>query len=85
MGVINLKDKVMDLLLEELDNRATLSDYYITLIDLILPVDNGLIPFCNDFLLLRDQSLKLFDLGNLSISTSVVTLSYASQQTHTMA
>jgi hypothetical protein len=42
-GVVNLKDEVMDLLLEELDNRVTLSDYCITLIDLILPVDNGLI------------------------------------------
>jgi hypothetical protein len=37
MGVINLKDKVVDLLLEELDNCVTLSDYGITLIDLILP------------------------------------------------
>jgi hypothetical protein len=41
MGVVNLKNKVVDLLLEELDNRVTLSDYCITLIDLILPVKNG--------------------------------------------
>jgi hypothetical protein len=59
-GVVNLKDKVMHLLLEELDNRVTLSDYCITLIDLILSVDNGLIPLCDNFLLLRDQCLKLF-------------------------
>jgi hypothetical protein len=52
-GVVNLKDKVMDLLLEELDNRVTLSDYCITLIDLILPMDNSLVSLCNNFLLLR--------------------------------
>jgi sensor histidine kinase YesM len=38
MGVVNLKDKVVDLLLEELDNCVTLSDYGITLIDLILRI-----------------------------------------------
>jgi hypothetical protein len=56
-GIVNLKDKVVDLLLEELDNRVTLSDYCITLIDLILLVDNGLVLLCNNFLLLRDQCL----------------------------
>jgi hypothetical protein len=59
-NVVNLKDKIMDLLLEELDNRVMLSDYCITLMDLILPVDNGLISLCDNFLLLRDQCLKLF-------------------------
>jgi hypothetical protein len=29
MGVVNLKDKVMNLLLEELDNCITLSDYVV--------------------------------------------------------
>jgi hypothetical protein len=79
MGVVNLKDEVGDLLLEELDNRVTLSDYCITLIDLILPVDNGLISLRNNFLLFRDQCLKLFYLSDLSISISVMTLSYTSQ------
>jgi hypothetical protein len=85
MGVVNLKDKVMDLLLEELDNCVMLSDYGITLIDLILPVDNGLISLCDNFFLLRDQGLKLFYLSDLSISISVVSLSNASQLTHTAA
>jgi hypothetical protein len=84
-GVVNLKDEVVDLLLEELDNRVTLSDYCITLIDLILPVDNGLISLCDNFLLFRDQCLKLFYLSDPSISISVVTLSYTGQQTHTAA
>jgi hypothetical protein len=56
MGVINLKDKVVDLLLEELDNRITLSDYCITLIDLILPVKNGLIPCYDNFLFLMTRA-----------------------------
>jgi hypothetical protein len=82
-GVINLKDEVVDLLLEELDNRVMLSDYCITLIDLILPVDNGLISLCDNFLLFHEQCLKLFYLSDPSISISVVTLSYTGQQTHT--
>jgi hypothetical protein len=85
MGVVNFKDKVMDLFLEELDNCVTLSDYCITLIDLILPVNNGLLSLCNDFLLLCDQGLKLFYLSDLSISISIVTLSNTSQLTHTTA
>jgi hypothetical protein len=84
MGNVNLKDKVMDLLLEELDNRVVLSDYCITLIDLILPVANDLISLCDDFLLC-DQGLKLFYLSDLSIRISIVTLSYTSQLTHTAA
>jgi hypothetical protein len=83
MGIVNFKDKVMDLLLEELDNHVTLSDYCITLIDLILPVNNGLLSLYDDFLLLCDQCLKLFYLSDLSISISIVTLSYTSQLTHT--
>jgi hypothetical protein len=82
-GVVNLKDEVVDLLLEELDNCVMLSDYCITLIDLILPMDNGLISLYDNFLLFHDQCLKLFYLSDLSISISVVTLSYTDQQTHT--
>jgi hypothetical protein len=78
-GVVNLKDKVVDLLLEELNNCVTLSDYCITLIDLILPVDNSLISLYDNFLLFRDQGLKLFYLSDLSISISVVTLTYTGQ------
>jgi hypothetical protein len=77
-GVVNLKDAVVDLLLEELDNRVTLSDYGITLIDLILSVDNGLISLYDNFLLFHDQCLKLFYLSDPSISISVVTLLYRS-------
>jgi hypothetical protein len=85
MGVINLKDKVVDLLLEELNDRVALSDYCIILIDLILPVKNGLIPCCDNFLLLRNQGLKLYYLSDLSISIAIMTLSYTSQLTHTTA
>jgi hypothetical protein len=84
MGIIDLKDQVVDLLLEELNDRVVLSDHCITLIDLILPMKNSLIPGC-DNLLLRDQSLKLHYLGDLSIGISIVTLGYANQLTHTMA
>jgi hypothetical protein len=85
MGVVNLKDKVVDLLLEELDNCVMLSDYGITLIDLILPLDNDLISLCDNFFLLRDQGLKFFYVSDLSISISIVALSYTSQLTHTAA
>jgi hypothetical protein len=64
-GIINLKDKVVDLLLEELDNRVTLSDYCITLIDLILSVDNGLISLCDNSLLFWEYSEVSFPLRNM--------------------
>jgi hypothetical protein len=85
MGVIHLKDKIMDLFLEELNDHVALSDYGITLIDLILPVKNGLIPCYDNFLLLYDQSLKLYYLGDLSVSIPVMTLSNTSQLTHSTA
>jgi uncharacterized membrane protein len=47
-------------------------------------VDNSLILLCDNFLLFRDQCLKLFYLSDLSISISVKTLSYTGQQTHTV-
>jgi hypothetical protein len=85
MGVVNLKDKVMDLLLEELNDCVAFSDDCITLIDLILSVKNGLLTCCDNLLLLRDQGLKLHYLGDLSISIAIMTLSYANQLTHTTA
>jgi hypothetical protein len=83
MGIIDLKNKVVDLLLEEFNDRVALRDHCNTLIDLILPMKNSLIPDCNNLLLLRDQSLKLHYLGDLSIGISIVTLGYANQLTHT--
>jgi hypothetical protein len=77
MGIIDLKDKVMNLLLEELYDHVALSDYCITLIDLILPVKNSLLTCCDDLLLLRDQGLKLYYLSDLVISIAIVALSYA--------
>jgi hypothetical protein len=68
----------MDLLLEELNDCVALSDYCITFIDLILPMKNGLIPCCDNFILLCDQGLKFHYLSDLSISIPVVTLSYTS-------
>jgi hypothetical protein len=62
-----------------------LSDYCITLIDLILPVKNGLISSSNNFLLLGNQGLKLHYLSDLSISIAIMTLSYANQLTHIAA
>jgi hypothetical protein len=85
MGVINLRDKVVDLLLEELNDRVALSDYCITLIYLILLVKNGLIPCGDNVLLLGNQGLKLYYLSDLSISIAIMTLSYTSQLTHTAA
>jgi hypothetical protein len=51
MGIIDLKDKVVNLLLEEFNDRVALSDYCITFVDLILPVKNSLLPCCDNLLL----------------------------------
>jgi hypothetical protein len=83
MGIVSLEDQVMDLLLKELNDRVALSDYSITLIDLLLLMKNSLLTCCDNLLLLRDQGLKLYYLSNLSIGISIVTLSYANQLTHT--
>jgi hypothetical protein len=73
-SVIHLKDKIVDLFLEQLNDHVALSDHCITLVDLILPVKNGLLSHCDNLLLLCDQGLKLYYLSDLSISIPVVTL-----------
>jgi hypothetical protein len=85
MGIIDLKDKVVDLLVEKLNDRVALSDHCITLIDLILPVKNGLLSCSDNFLLLCHQSLKLLYLGDLSVLIPIVTLHDTGQLTHTAA
>jgi hypothetical protein len=85
MGIINVKDEVMDLFLEKLNDRVALSDHCITLIDLVFPVKNGLL-MCGDyFLLLCHQSLKLLYMGDLSVSIPELTLRDTGQLTHTAA
>jgi hypothetical protein len=68
----------VDLFLEEFNDCVPLSDYGITFVDLILSMKDGLISCRDNFILLCDQGLKLHYLSNLSISISVVTLSYTS-------
>ena len=53
-SIIHFKDEVVNLLLEELDDRVALSDCCMTLIDLILPVKNGFIFLCDNLLLFCD-------------------------------
>jgi hypothetical protein len=74
MGVVSLKDQVVALLLEELNDCVALSDYYITFIDLILPMKDGLTLCRDNFILLCDQGLKFHYVSNLSISIPVVTM-----------
>jgi hypothetical protein len=83
LGIINLKNEVVDLFLEKLNDCVALGDYRITLIDLVLPVMNGLFACSDDFFLLGHRSLKLLYLGNLSVSIPKVTLHDTDQLTHT--
>jgi hypothetical protein len=62
MGIINLKDEVVDLFLEKLNDRVALSDHCVTLVDLIFSVMNSLLSGSDDFILLCHQGLKLFNL-----------------------
>jgi hypothetical protein len=50
--IISCNDQIMDLFLKKLNDGVTLSDYMITLIDLIFSVKDGLIPCCDDLILL---------------------------------
>jgi hypothetical protein len=82
LGIINLQDEVMDLLLEELNDRVALGDYRITLIYLVLPVMNSLISASDDPIFLGHQSSKLINLGDLSISLPILTPRSIDQLTH---
>jgi hypothetical protein len=85
MGIINLKDEVVDLFLEKLNDRVALGDHHITLIDLVFSVKNGLLSCGNDSLLFCHQSSKLLYLGNLSVGIPKVSLRDTGQLTHTIA
>jgi hypothetical protein len=73
----------VDLFLEKLNDRVTLGDHRITLIDLVFSVKNGLLSCGDDFLFLCHQSSKLLYLGDLPVSIPEVTLRDTGQLTHT--
>jgi hypothetical protein len=75
LGIISLKDQIVDLFLEELNDCIAQSDDGITLIDLIFSMKDGLISCCDDFILLSNQGLKFHYLSNLTVSIPIVTLS----------
>jgi hypothetical protein len=52
LGIVSFKDQIMDLFLKEFNNGVTLSDYMVTLVDLIFSMKDGLIPCCDDLILL---------------------------------
>jgi hypothetical protein len=85
LGIISLKDQIMDLFLKELNDGIALSDYMITLVDLIFSMKDGLIPCCDDLILLSHQGSKLVNLSDLSISLPIVTSHSIDQLTHLMA
>jgi hypothetical protein len=82
VGIINLQDEVMDLLLEELNDRVALGDYRIIFIDLVFPVMNSLISSSDDPIFLDHQGSKLVNLGDLSINLPMVTSRSINQLTH---
>jgi hypothetical protein len=82
-GIVKLKSKVMDLLLEDLNNGVALDNHCITLKDLIFSVDDGFVLLCDNLIFSSDRGLELFNLSNLLVNISVMTLSYASQLVHT--
>jgi hypothetical protein len=68
-----------------INDGIALSDYMITLVDLIFSMKDGLIPCCDDFILLSHQGSKLVNLSNLSISLPIVTSRSIDQLTHLAA
>jgi hypothetical protein len=82
LSIISLKDQIMDLFLKELNDGVSLSDYMITLVDLILSMKDGLIPCCDDLILLSHQGSKLVNLSDLSISLPIVISHGIDQLTH---
>jgi hypothetical protein len=84
LSIISHKDQIMDLFLKKLNDGVALSDYMITLVDLIFSVKDGLIPCCDDLILLSHQGSKLINLSDLSISLPIVTSCGINQLTHFM-
>jgi hypothetical protein len=82
LGIISFKDQIMDLFLKELNDGIALSDYMVTLVDLIFSMKDGLIPCCDDLILLSHQGSKLVNLSDLSISLPIVTSRGIDQLTH---
>jgi hypothetical protein len=82
LGVVGLKDQIVDLFLKELNDCVALSDDSITLVDLIFPMKDGLVLCCDDLILLSHQGLKLHYLSDLTVSIPIVILSHISQLTH---
>jgi hypothetical protein len=82
LGIVSLKDQIMNLFLEKLNDCIALSDDSITLIDLIFSMKDGLISCCDDLILLSHQGLKFHYLNDLTVSILIVTLSHTSQLTH---
>jgi hypothetical protein len=79
LGIVGFKDQIVDLFLKELNDYIALSDDSITLIDLIFSMKDGLIPCCDDLILLSHQGLKFHYLSDLTVSIPIVTLSHISQ------
>jgi hypothetical protein len=82
LGIVDLKDQIMNLFLEELNDCIALSDDSISLVDLIFSMKDGLISCCDDLILLGHQGLKFHYLSDLTASISIVTLSHTSQLSH---
>jgi hypothetical protein len=82
LGIVSLKDQIMNLFLEELNDCIALSDDSITLVDLIFSMKDGLISCCDDLILLSHQGLKFHYLSDLTVSIPIVTWSHSSQLTH---
>jgi hypothetical protein len=57
----------------------------ITLVDLIFSMKDGLIPRCDDLILLSYQGSELVNLSDLSISLPIVTSRGIDQLTHLTA
>jgi hypothetical protein len=82
LDIISFKDQIMDLFLKELNDSIALGDYMIAFVDLIFPMKDGLIPRCDDLILLGHQGSKLINLSDLSISLPIVTSRGIDQLTH---
>jgi hypothetical protein len=46
-------------------------------------VNDGFIPLCDNFIFSSNRSLELFNLSNLLVNISVMTLGYVGQLVHT--
>jgi hypothetical protein len=83
-SLAKIKIKLMNLLLEEVNNSVALDNESITLNNLFFLMLNGFFPLSNNLFLGRDSGLEFLNLRILPANLITIPLGYVGQSIYTM-